>query len=535
MESRTTMMSEEETAGTKRRLVDPDGNEIPDPKRMRATPDGDTKIRALMLILHWHEAFLRFFRGIARHDIDEIADLTSFCWTIHTKFRQDSNMVGSMVTRITDSHEFVHHEEKVTWGGIKNDFKLIAGLYGFDYGTSEASKSRTGTLGAILSLLVCFRPRCNEVRTGTNKIVLRKTANTVDDIPIEQFGLGPRHSVLMNGCTLNPTLQSSMKQSLGPMTIAINLAMQQDRTYQRAWKQAFITTFKLIPGVNEIANIIAGSKRQNDAIMNMLGDIALWGITRSSNKATFPVSFLLTVAERNERYAYFFSQNRLPNTPITIDMLPDSIKTMDFSGAGAYRLWDDASKSSYTIRKGKGMTVKTAKELVFHATWGTQKEDLGLLEWMTGHEFQTRREMGDQFQGRGSSGSSALFQLIKFRRVSKLANASQTDFITGGKGQISRAPTFSGKCSQRVDLEGELFKTLMETREEVTGVIHERGKIIARLAKVKETIANRIRREGQVVYGTTNYYIFQSDIEGYGPLEVENPTLTGRYFYGQDD
>lgn len=45
------------------------------------------------------------------------------------------------------------------------------------------------------------------------------------------------------------------------MTIAINLAMQTDRQYQESWKKASVLIFKLAPEADEIANLLAGSKK----------------------------------------------------------------------------------------------------------------------------------------------------------------------------------------------------------------------------------------------------------------------------------
>lgn len=152
-----------------------------------------------------------------------------------------------------------------------------------------------------------------------------------------------------------------------------------------------------------------------------------------------------TVARQNENYKTFFSKG-IPNPPIQPNMIPDSINRIDFPGLGAYRFWNDASEHLFKIRKTKDMSVETAKEFAFHSVWGTAKENLGILEWMIGHHFQIRRMMGEQFKERNAKDKTFQpFKLITFGRICKLANASQTN-LSGGKGQISRLATFSGKC-----------------------------------------------------------------------------------------
>nr|APG77879.1 nucleocapsid protein [Jingshan Fly Virus 1] len=517
-----------EESRTKRKLVSPDGRELQEAKKQRANPEMDVKTKAICCILHWHEFLLKEFT-VKREHIDDVADITSICWTAHTKFRQETNAVGSLINKITDDHEFKIHLSAVKWSKIKG-LKTIAAEYGFDYGTTDNSRSKTGTLGSILCILTSFRPRFNEVRVGTNGVVLKKEGSDTYVMPIEQFGLSSRHQVLTTGCTFNPTLQSSMKQSLGPMTIAINLAMQQETNFQKPWKSAFVNCFKLIPYAQSIADLIAGEKQKNTALMCMLGDIALFGTTRASNKVAFPMSLLLTVAWKDAIYAEYF-KGTCPN--VSLKHIPPFVKFLDFSGAGAYSFWGLAKDTLYFARRGENMTERTIKECVFLAAWGMQKEDLGILKYMTGHEFQTRREMGNQFKERGS-GPDIKVSLIGFRRVCKLASASQTNFVTGGKGQICRAPTVSGKCELRVQLDDDIYKVLEEAREDHIPGALEQSKILARLARVKETIGQRIKKEGVIKYGTTDFYV-KAENGNYGDKATDAPVLTSKYFYGQDD
>lgn len=266
-------------------------------------------------------------------------------------------------------------------------------------------------------------------------------------------------------------------------------------------------------------------QRRRKTLLRMIGDIALWNTTRASNKAFFPVSFFLTVAATNPNHKRFFDIDVCPNTAIQVNMIPASIQTIDFSGVGAYRFWNDVSVPTFKIRRSTSMTGDTAKEFVFHSVWGSAKEDLGLLEWMTGVKFQNRRQMGKQFQGRGEGTTGQPFLMIKFRRICKLANASQTDFLSGGKGQVSSAPTFSGSCTQRVSIESELFKTLTEGSTESSEGRQDINKVLARLARVKE---------GVVRFGTTDFFV-PSDYTSYGVRETDATTLSGRFFFGSED
>lgn len=519
---------------TKRMLVTIDGIEIPDPKRIRADPDVALKTDALVCLLHWHEYMAILYKLDDPSRIDSVADITSILWTAHTRFRHEANGNGSLLSKITSTTTFNVGTNISQWEVFSGPLKEIAKAYNFKYQTTEEGRNRTGTLGSLLALFNAYRPRFNEVRVGTTKITMEKSQSLVKETPISSFGLGQEHAILTAGSTFNPTIQSSMKQALGPMTIAINLCMQNERVYQQAWKKAFIQAFKLFPGVNEIANLLAGSGRDHDGILRLLADISLWGAARTSNKAFFPFAMVMVVARSNTAYSRFVGGTLPTNNFIAPALVHQSIISIDFSGAGAYRFWGEAAKKEYKIRASNEMSQRTMREVVFHATWGTAKDDLSLVEWMTNHRFQTRKEIGKQLVGKGLGRDDRTFSLIPFIRVCKLASASATDFLTGGRGQVSRGVVFSGKCTQRVDIDGELFKTLMEAKDETRDRMTERAQVIAKLNRTKEAISKRVLSDPIVRFGTTEFYEFDP-ATGYGEASSQIPPLVGRFFYGIDD
>lgn len=106
--------------------------------------------------------------------IDSITDLTSIIWTIHTKFRQDSNRVESLVTKITDEFEFQVNDRKWMWKNIKTSVINVAGLYDFKYETTEEGRAKTGILGSILALIDTVRRRLSEKKSWHLKAYIDK-------------------------------------------------------------------------------------------------------------------------------------------------------------------------------------------------------------------------------------------------------------------------------------------------------------------------------------------------------------------------
>lgn len=251
-----------------------------------------------------------------------------------------------------------------------------------------------------------------------------------------------------------------MKQSLGPGTVLLQLVKTTDTRYQKNWRSAFVQVFKLFPYVDDLAKVLAGSKDQHLTLVRLLCDIALFGTARPANKAKFPYGMVMWVQMQNS-VCNTWAQAITDTKKLPEEGIHPALKNFDLSGHGMYHMYMLAATNplGYHINRSSRMTDDYAKETVFHSIFGTQKEDFGLLYYMTGHNFHTRRELGDAFQQRAANPTTNTFPLITFRRICKLASSATTSFVKGGKGQVIRQLTFAGRCSMRVDTDSDyLFR-----------------------------------------------------------------------------
>nr|UQS95345.1 MAG: nucleoprotein [Byreldi virus] len=523
----------------KRIHVDRNGEELPDPKRNRATPNVNVKLNAIKFILHFHEYLMKMYKVTERNNIDDIADLTSIMATLHNKFRQEANGQGSLRNKIRGDFNMTCNNINVTAATLIEIYRKIANKYGFTYENTQAGKAKTGTLQSVLMLMVMYRPRSNEVRVGSNRITLRKDETSIKERPITQFGMDSMHEILCTGCTYTPVIQSSMKQSLGPMTVVMNLATTSDVRFQGGWKEVFSQMFKTLPNSQEIAMFLAGTDNEHGTIIRHLADIALFSVTRDSHKAALAVAFLLHFCfSTHQQYTSLFT-NIVDYTVIEImdENLPINIRNLDFSGHGLLAFWNRICALEFRVRGGETMLENDASEWVFHSVFGTQTEDLGYLEWLTEHRFQTRREFDQKFKGKGTTRKSVRVNLISFKKFAKLASAAQTNYITGGTGQVSRKPVFSGYVEQSVNLEGVLMSTLQTDRRVAAGLgTLTKEKIINLLSEVKKNMFGQISKEAKIRFGTVEHKrpVINGDGSCYGPTVTEIPTLTQRYFYGNE-
>nr|AQU42767.1 NP [Whidbey virus] len=494
------------------------------------------KCNVIKLLLHWHE-YMRLAYGKPDVEaIDDIADLTSHLHTIHNRFRQENNGTGSLRDLIKDDFVFEANKIKIKFGDLRVALKAIAALYGFNYTKTEQDKKAIGTLSSILSLISAYRGRFSEVRLGNAQLLLRKKDNTDENLELEQMRLNNTHSPFLTGCRLTPSTQSSMKQSLGPLTIAVNLAMNTDQKFADSWKNAFSQAFKLIRGCEEIANLLSGSKKKHNNIIRLLGDLCQFGITRTSNKAFIPMSLILQTAHRSTTYkAHFAAQNEVTDQPIEDAMLGALLHNLDFSGHGLLDFWNALKSYKFTLRGDPVvMTPNIAGQAFFHAVFGTHKENLNLLEWMTGQRFNTRREFGEKFQKRCSSKKTVSMNIIPFKYFSKLVSAAQTDFLRGGVGQVARAPTFSGRFTTEVSNDSELYRILRcgPVAVAATGATTEEA-IRTRLESIKMEIELRLQKEKKISYGTTDFYapVENGDGSAYGEKVASPGNMADRFYY----
>lgn len=86
--------------------------------------------------------------------------------------------------------------------------------------------------------------------------------NENENIELEQFKLNNTHCPYLTGCRYTPSTQSSMKQSLGPLTIVINLCMNTNPRFANSWIGAFCQAFKLIRNAQAIVKLLSGSKKK---------------------------------------------------------------------------------------------------------------------------------------------------------------------------------------------------------------------------------------------------------------------------------
>ncbi|KXJ79787.1 hypothetical protein RP20_CCG027507 [Aedes albopictus] len=120
---------------------------------------------------------------------------------------------------------------------------------------------------------------------------------------------------------------------------------------------------------------------------------------------------LLTYARENSLSKAHFAGA----SEITDSMLGVRLHNLDFPGHGLLAFWNGLTGKQCTLRGDPDkLTPDFAGQTLFHAVFGTYKENLNLLTWMTGQQFAIRRDVRDKFQKRGSCGKTVKTNIIPF-------------------------------------------------------------------------------------------------------------------------
>lgn len=160
----------------------------------------------------------------------------------------------------------------------------------------------------IVELMTLFKAFFDEVRTGVTRfrvrasVVKRGVNRDSRDKPIgakmegkdvtqsiAQYGLNNHHIPLLQGITLAPERRTGVIRSLGPMTQAILLCMEDK--YHTKIINALLNSLQMLPMAREITDCLKEAKTPGAVagILKELGDILLLTTARSTQKIYFPL------------------------------------------------------------------------------------------------------------------------------------------------------------------------------------------------------------------------------------------------------
>lgn len=186
--------------------------------------------------------------------------------------------------------------------------------------------------------------------------------------------------------------------------------------------------------------------------------------------------------------------------------------------------------SSVSWKLETAMDDFSASQVVYHAIFGTQNEDLGVLQSITDVKtpWKLRSEIADKFRSAGKS--EKVVRLPQQRLYAKLSQANMTGLLTESDFQIRCKQVIAGK--RTVNYIEALYKHMSsETPQAIQG-----GLTLHALAAFYRSLKVELisKKDEQPVHGTVEWREISGLAEHHGPVSNETVRESGRYFCGRN-
>lgn len=292
----------------------------------------------------------------------------------------------------------------------------------------------------IVELMTLFKGLFDEVRTGVTRFRVRASVgkrsvkrdssgrpvawgsdNKEMTQSISQYGLINHHIPLLQGITLAPERRTGVVRSLGPLTQAILLVMEDK--YHTKLSSALLNSLQMLPMAQEIVNCLKEARSPGSVagILKELGDILLLTTARSTQKIYMPLLLIRLMWSRKTEEINW-----------------------SFSGAPMMKMYTALATGGLRFRIKTGCDVLRTSEVIFHSMFGTYLEDLNILSQITTHaKWHQRKDLNTVFNKRAAQ-NAAIVSPIKFKYVSKMAQSLMIKSLGNIDPVATSRPSFSG-------------------------------------------------------------------------------------------
>lgn len=360
----------------------------------------------------------------------------------------------------------------------------------------------------IMNMLTCFRLQYSEARIGCHIKNTKENKNTAGN-RMKDFGLSGVHAVGLIGITYPPERASGLLKCMGPLTLAIKLIT--NKKYQTKVKEAFVESIKHIDGSEDLAEFFSKATiAEAKTVLPIFGNLITIILDRSHRKFMPPILSIVKLRRLNKKV----------------------FDKLDFSGKGAFYVYNEISNYSYTVNTEKNLATNI-RQTLFHGIFGTFLEDFGVLSGITNcHDWYTRSHLAGCFYKK-SEPEHTVMELIKFTHISKMVSANLTKYGAGAIPQMTSRPVFSGARTRTFT---DDYLQLLKTGKTISVYGSNPHSIRYELEKKIEKLRSIMKENTEI--GTTAWYK-QIRINEEGDLEYDELVETrfvetGVYYFGID-
>lgn len=395
-----------------------------------------------------------------------------------------------------------------------------------------------GTMAPVVTYLTTFKNRVEELRLGNTIFeekerkdgVLKTTKRT-----LAHYGFSIHHAPLFEGNNFPPEIRGAMLSALGPGTQILCMIQNKNPGYAGKYIKVLNETFKAIKNIDSVWRVIL-SKPGTETTRRICGyllDIALCVTARNHHRGTPPMSMAYRLLSETD-YKKFEADEECINSKVKVIIDMSSIKQFDFSSFGYISFMAARKNEEYLF---SDISVEFAKQIVYHAAYGTQYEDFSILNQITDNNgWASRQTLGNAFLKIGSKPSTTTFKPIVNTVGSKFRTATLTDIMPKDNIQVVTTPIFAGKRTTPLL---EVFIEIINKGLNVSVAASEDStEVLNSLITLRTSIAQIITTKEKLNYGTVPWFKVDGvfpHAEGY---EIQyNDTVyegTNTYFHELD-
>nr|APG77863.1 nucleocapsid protein [Wuhan Mosquito Virus 4]APG77889.1 nucleocapsid protein [Wuhan Mosquito Virus 4] len=472
--------------------------------------------------------------------------ITSNLWTAHTIIKQEGNGKGAVKNRVNNAVPVVLGDKQLFPEQFVIILRGVLDLYGLKPG-SDAYERFKGCFQTHLTQMHSFKLRQAEVQyMNKNYTVGTSAAGKEQVVQMQLYGVQPAHMALCYGANFPPSMQTANMQQMGPATLLVGLARQRMPIYQEKWERAVNQQMSGVANMKEVARIIAGAGGTAKHFIEKTLDICAAGVVRSSCKGAIPWLFYYQAFAGSTAFQAWFGKIKITTgtvttqenmevgeepgppgegpsgpqrprqvqshcgfsvgNPLTADLIPAAIKSLDMSGKGFwnfYRLACDVKFKTLHLPQGNPEHYRQAISL---AMTGLYYEDLATIRHVFGRDPFLRKETVNSFADLKKNGEAKETKLWPLVHVAKMATAAQSRWGAGQDHHIIPAYRISGRGVQRVNENSALAKRLGATRDHADLRTQGEAALLEALTRQAQRIRTGILHEGSLETGTTEWF-----------------------------
>lgn len=330
----------------------------------------------------------------------------------------------------------------------------------------------------VICYMQLFASRLKELQVGPDSWIIGKKENVITQAKTASYGIDPRYRHFLSGLAWDISLRGTLSRNTTSLCQLALLSKSHSDAYSERNVTTVNQTLGFIPQINDITSFVkANNAVTNKPIISSMADMIRLHGDCHKRKMSLPFSMIYNHCRVMENGKPILSSERLME--------------VGFSSKKAALLYNKSLSGTVPA----GVDKEFARQVTFHAIFGTQGEDQGILQFMTNNKtWATRKEIGKEMFKlmNGNTDGGQKVDLIKLNYYSKSITSSQNQWMATS-GEVTGAnEVMSGMRIRKIE-DDDLTYALNGGFVSASTMATSASEIVAYLEKLKKTLIAKIQ------------------------------------------